>query len=111
MSPSTNAPLLPTYEPSVPSPDYTHEPTNDERTLQQTPNSTILPETGTYVKESDNVVVTLFEQEKDAVMPKYGRQDIISGTIVLENTELIHRVIVKVSLANSIPKQNEPRID
>jgi hypothetical protein len=88
---------LPTYAPSAPSPNYTCEPTNGEKTLQQTPSLSLPPLTSTYTKESDKVVVTLFDQEKNAKMPTYGRQGLISGTVYLYGSELVLQVVVKVS--------------
>jgi hypothetical protein len=91
-----NISLLPVYEPSAPSPSYTCEPTDDEQTLQQTPRLIIPPPTSTYTKESEKVVVTLFEQEKDIEIPIYGRRALINGTVYFENTELISQVVLKV---------------
>ena len=92
-----NASLLPTYAPSAPSPNYTCEPTNGEETLQRTPSLGLPPLTGTYTKESEKVVITLFDQEENVKLPTYGRQGLISGTIHLDDSQLVLRVIVKVS--------------
>ena len=91
-----NPPPLPLYAPSAPSPSYTCEPTFDEQTLQLTPRLNRPPPTGTYTKEAEKMVVTLFEQEKDAQIPTYGRCALVSGTVYLENHELISQVVLKV---------------
>ena len=92
-----DASLLPTYEPSAPSPNYTCEPTDGEKTLQQTPSLSLPPPTSTYTKELEKVVVTLFDQEKNAKMPTYGRQGLINGTVYLNDSEPVLQVAVKVS--------------
>lgn len=91
-----NLSLLPVYEPSAPSPSYTYEPTDDEQTLQNTPMLISPPPTGTYTKESEKVVVTLFEQEKDVEIPTYGRRALISGTVYLENVQRVFQIDLKI---------------
>jgi hypothetical protein len=87
---------LPVYTPSAPSPDYSSQPAGDEQTLQQTPrNNRCLP-TGTFVRKTRKVTVTLFEQENDAKIPTYGQGGLVSGTIYLEDHELISDVVLKV---------------
>jgi hypothetical protein len=107
--------LLPTYAPSAPSPSYTYEPTDDEHTLQHTPTVISPPPTSTYTKESERVVVTLFEQEKDIEMPTYGRRAHISGTVYCENVERVFQVVLKVRLkltlwdsSHSFPRLKAP---
>jgi len=96
---------LPLYTPSVPSPEYSYDPAYDERTLQSTPSIHHPPPTGTYTKKSRKVTVTLFEQEDDAKIPTFGRRGLITGTIYLENHELIYRVVLKVSSMLFVPLQ------
>jgi len=91
-----NASLLPTYAPSAPSPNYTSEPTHGEETLQQTPSITHPPLTSTYTRESEKIVVTLFDQEKNAKMPTYGRQGLISGTVYIDDSGLVLQVAVEI---------------
>jgi hypothetical protein len=92
-----NTTPLPTYAPSAPSPNYTCEPTDGEQTLQQSLSLSTPPPSSTYTKTSEKVVVTLFDQEKDAKMPTYGRLGLISGTVYLEDSGLVFQVVVKVS--------------
>jgi hypothetical protein len=92
-----NASSLPAYAPSAPSPNYTCEPNDNEQTLQQTPSHSSTAPTGTYIKHSEKVEVTLFDQERGAKFPTYGRHGLINGMVYLENTQLIFEVVVKVS--------------
>jgi hypothetical protein len=94
MTSTENNSSLPGYAPSTPSPSYTCEPTGDEQTIQMTPvrNS---PTTGTYIKESGKVVVTLFDQE-NATIPIYGSRGLIRGTIHFGNDERVSQVMLKV---------------
>jgi hypothetical protein len=59
------------------------------------------PPTDTYTKESEKVVVTLFEQEKDAEIPTYGRRGLIRGTIYFGNVERVSQVMLKVRWRNN----------
>lgn len=88
---------LPSYTPSEPSPKYSCEPGCDERRLQHTPRLIRSTPTGTHIKKSGNVTVTLFDQEEGAEIPTYGRHGFINGTVYLENCERISQITMKVS--------------
>jgi hypothetical protein len=92
-----NCSSLPLYTPSAPSPRYSCEPGCDEQRLQHTPRFNRPTPTGTFMKTSGKLTVTLFEQEDDAEIPTYGRHGLVSGTVYLENCDMISRVSLKVS--------------
>lgn len=89
---------LPSYSPSIPSPDYTCELACGERLLEQTPRSrsSRSAPTALFIKKAGKTTVVLNDQEEGASIPRYGRQDIISGTVFLEQGETITEVTLKV---------------
>lgn len=87
---------LPLYTPSAPSPRYSCEPGCNEQRLQHTPRFNRPTPTGTFTKTCGGATVTLFEQEDDAKIPIYGRHGLVTGTVYLENYDMISRISLKV---------------
>jgi hypothetical protein len=90
-------PSLPSYS-SPSSPTYSSEPSFDEQSLDHTPSvgRPSIP-TGTYVKTSDIFTLTLTDQIYGAILPTYGRSDLIKGVISLHDCAEVIAVNVKVS--------------
>ncbi|KAG6834054.1 hypothetical protein H0H93_012299, partial [Arthromyces matolae] len=87
---------LPAYSPSEPSPAYSHRPTRDERSLQQTCRRVFLAPTGTFIRKSGKLKVTLFEQEDGIDVPIYTQNRDISGVIAIEEPHKISKVTLKI---------------
>ncbi|KAF8908861.1 hypothetical protein CPB84DRAFT_1766171 [Gymnopilus junonius] len=94
-SPSSSE--LPSYSPSSPSPSYTCQLGSGERLLEHTPQShSSQNPTSLFIKKAGRSTVILNGQEDGATMPAYGRQAIISGNLLLEQSESIIEVVLKV---------------
>ncbi|KAF9483491.1 hypothetical protein BDN70DRAFT_873780 [Pholiota conissans] len=88
---------LPSYSSSSPLPSYSCELARGERLLQHTPRSrpTTQP-TSVFIKKAGKTTIILNDQEEDATIPVYGRRGLISGNLVLEKSENILDVVLKV---------------
>src|ERR1700691_879422 len=96
-------PSLPSYS-STSTPSYSSEPSFDELSLDQTPAIGRLPTpTGTYTKTDDNFTLTLIEQTCGVVLPTYGRNGLVKGTISLRECSEVVAVNIKVSGAVCVP--------
>ncbi|KDR82874.1 hypothetical protein GALMADRAFT_238508 [Galerina marginata CBS 339.88] len=89
-------PELPSYSPSSPSPSYSCDLARGERLLEHTPRASRLASTSLFIKKAGKTTVVLNEQEDGATIPSYGRQAIISGQMLLEQSESIVEVVLKV---------------
>ncbi|KIK69538.1 hypothetical protein GYMLUDRAFT_79671 [Collybiopsis luxurians FD-317 M1] len=92
--------LPPSYSPSRSPPSYSPHNLEGEETLSQTPrfHSSSHP-TGTFTKHAGEITIVLSEQDRDANIPSYGRQGIVTGSIDLDSSvrvEDIVEVILKV---------------
>ncbi|GJJ13387.1 hypothetical protein Clacol_007641 [Clathrus columnatus] len=75
-------------------PSYTARPVNGEQTLGQS--KLKRGDLRDWSKKNGNVTLTLFDQPPDAQLPVFGRQSTIQGAIMLENTQDITSVNIKV---------------
>ncbi|KAJ2917041.1 hypothetical protein MD484_g3397, partial [Candolleomyces efflorescens] len=89
---------LPSYSPSVPAPLYSCEPACDEQRLQLTPSTSAghRTPTGTFIKRSGKATVLLGDQEEGAESPSYGRHGDINGTLLLDESETVTEVELKI---------------
>ncbi|KIM85065.1 hypothetical protein PILCRDRAFT_6051 [Piloderma croceum F 1598] len=87
---------LPSYS-SPSTPRYSSEPSVDEQTLDHTPVVGQHAPTGTYVKSNDIFTLTLDEQVYGAVLPTYGRNGLIKGTVSLHDCAEVTTLNVKAS--------------
>lgn len=88
--------ILPSYS-SPSTPRYSLEPLVDEQTVDHTPVVGRHAPTDTYVKSNDIFTLTLYEQVYGAVLPTYGRNDRIKGTVSLHDCANVATINVKVS--------------
>jgi hypothetical protein len=93
--------LLPSYSSSSPLPAYSCQLANGERLLQETPRSRASRPTPTsvFIKKAGKTVVLLNGQEEHATIPTYGRRAVVSGNLVLEKSENILDVVLKVRVS------------
>ncbi|KAF6755773.1 hypothetical protein DFP72DRAFT_989896 [Ephemerocybe angulata] len=89
---------LPSYSPSVPAPLYSCEPSLDEQRLQLTPGTAATRRTpnGSYIKKNGKITVILNEQEEGIDYPSYGRHGPINGTLLVDDSEMVTEVEVKI---------------
>lgn len=88
---------LPSYSPSSPSPSYTCQLGSGERLLEHTPQSrSSRQHTSLFIKKAGRTTVILNDQEDGTTMPTYGRQATVSGNLLLEQSESILEVVLKV---------------
>jgi len=89
-------PSLPPYS-SPSTPRYSSEPSVDEQTLDHTSVVGRHAPTGTYVKSNNIFTLTLDEQVYGAVLPTYGRNGLVKGTVSLHDCAEVTTLNVKVS--------------
>lgn len=89
---------LPQYSPSVPAPDYTFEPACGEWVLEYTPRSTQPAPESTFIKQAGKITVVLHNQEENATTPSYGRGATVAGSVLLDSSDNICEVVLKVHL-------------
>ncbi|KJA21231.1 hypothetical protein HYPSUDRAFT_140969 [Hypholoma sublateritium FD-334 SS-4] len=89
---------LPSYASLAPVPSYSCELATGERSLQQTPRSRASrsPPTSLFIKKAGKTTITLDDQVEDASTPTYGRRGVISGNILLERSETVLDVVLKI---------------
>lgn len=92
---------LPGYS-TLPVPAYSCQPACGERSLQgnRRVHPTQAPPTGVFVKKAGQVTVTLEDQENDAQIPIYGQRALITGSILIEKSETVLEVVLKVCSAS-----------
>lgn len=100
-------PELPSYYNDSPSlPPYSCQLANGEQRLDYTPRPQGMRSrpSGIYVKNSGKMSVVLNDQEENATIPIFGRQAVISGTVLLgqERLDSIRKIVLKVSLAGAL---------
>ncbi|KAF8630959.1 hypothetical protein AX17_005315 [Amanita inopinata Kibby_2008] len=86
---------LPDYSPSVPAPSYSFEPTCGEQRLEYTLPRYRRPLTSTIVRKLGKATLVLNEQDNNAQIPCYGRGDVISGALSLDDPMNITDVVIK----------------
>jgi len=93
------SPELPSYSPLMPLPSYSCELSFGERRLEHTPRSHLARQqpTSVFIQKAGKTTVILNEQHEGATIPSYGRQALISGSLVLEQSESIVEVAIKVN--------------
>jgi len=93
-----SSPELPNYSPSSPLPSYSCELSFGERRLEHTPRSHFARQqpTSVFIQKAGKTTVILNDQHEGATVPSYGRQALISGSLVLEQSESIVEVAIKV---------------
>ncbi|KIM43282.1 hypothetical protein M413DRAFT_444097 [Hebeloma cylindrosporum] len=89
---------LPGYSPSAPLPSYSCELSCGERRLEHTPRSRSghLQPSSVFVKKAGKTTIILNDQHEGVTVPSYGRQALIHGNLVLEKSESILEVVIKV---------------
>jgi hypothetical protein len=100
LSPPELSTELPSYSPSTSSPVYSCELSSGERRLEHTPQcpSAHPRPTSVFIKKAGKTTIILNEQHEGATIPSYGRRALITGNLVLEQSETIVEVIIKVIL-------------
>jgi hypothetical protein len=96
---------LPSYSPSAPLPSYSCELSCGERRLEHTPRSRSAhsqPST-VFIKKAGKTTVILNEQHEGVAVPSYGRRALITGSLILEQSEGILEVVIKVNALTSYP--------
>ncbi|KAK7043212.1 hypothetical protein VNI00_008566 [Paramarasmius palmivorus] len=90
----------PSYSATIPSPNYSSDPAEDEQRLayQRSPTHGAL--TGIFVRKEGQVTVILENQREGTSEPEYGRRSAVSGSIVLHQPSVITEV--KVRLRGSV---------
>ncbi|KAK7006008.1 DUF3844 domain-containing protein [Favolaschia claudopus] len=89
---------LPPYSTSTAAPTYSAAPGGDERMLQRTPfpgQSSRRP-TGTFVRHKHGITVALDSQKDDVHLPSYGREGVLSGSLLIDSHESVTAVNMKV---------------
>lgn len=91
---------LPSYSSSSPVPAYSCELGLGERSLQQTPQSrgSRPPLSSLFIKGAGKTTITLEGQEQDATTPTYSRNATICGNVLLEKSETVLSVVLKVNI-------------
>ena len=90
-SSSGSSTSLPGYSASLPVPDYHPDPTGDEQRLEFVPTRSIYGRpSGVWTKRIKDITITLHNQDPIEVQrtPRYGRTDIIKGTIEFDEDNL-----------------------
>lgn len=89
---------LPSYSQSAPAPSYSYEPASGEQVLQHTPGRFAARGTpsGTFIRKAGRTVVLLHEQDADAAEPTYGRNALVHGAILLEDSATVTEVVVEL---------------
>ncbi|KAL0960782.1 hypothetical protein HGRIS_005803 [Hohenbuehelia grisea] len=88
---------LPDYTPPAPLPEYSFDPLSGEQRLEHTPRPGSRPTpTGVFIRKAKKVTVVLQDQEDDARIPSFGRHAVVSGSLCLEQPEVVSEVIVKL---------------
>jgi len=90
---------LPSYSPSSPLPSYSCELSCGERRLEHTPRSRSarLQPSSVFLKKAGKTTIILNEQHEGVTVPSYGRQALITGSLVFEQSETILEVVIKVT--------------
>jgi hypothetical protein len=90
---------LPSYSPSAPLPSYSCELSCGERLLEHTPRSRSahVQPSSVFIKKAGKTTIILNEQLEGVTIPSYGRQASITGSLVLEQSESILEVVIKVN--------------
>jgi hypothetical protein len=82
------------------SPGYSSDPLEGEQRLEYRPRVGVevmsTRRDGIFVHKLEHGTLVLDGQDKGASMPSYGRQSTVSGTLFLQNTELVSEVTIKV---------------
>jgi len=91
---------LPSYSPSSPLPSYSCELSCGERRLEHTPRSRSarLQPSSVFLKKAGKTTIILNEQHEGVIVPSYGRQALVTGSLVLEQSESILEVVIKVTV-------------
>ncbi|KAG7098286.1 hypothetical protein E1B28_000249 [Marasmius oreades] len=83
----------PPYSASSPSPGYSSDPAHNERRLvyQRRPLYDTVRD-GIFVHKEDKVTLILDSQIQGTTLPEYGRRSVVSGTIILDEPQVIAEV-------------------
>lgn len=87
----------PPYTQSIPAPNYTPEPLENEERLEYTCRvRNLATPTGVFTQASDYITVTLTEQDDNTAVPLYHQNGLVSGTASVGDPDKISAVIVTV---------------
>jgi len=89
---------LPVYTPSSSSPNYSLDLANGESLLEYTPRAVTAQRapTSLFVKKDGKTTVILYNQPEGAETPVYGRGGNVTGHLLLEQSDGILEVLLKV---------------
>ena len=96
---------LPAYTPSLPAPNYSHQPACGERSLQHSLGVGFRfrnPE-HTFVKNCSKCAITLRGQDPGIKTPWYGRDEVINGFVSIEDPERVTSVDLLVRVPFNHP--------
>ncbi|KAF9778027.1 hypothetical protein BJ322DRAFT_1094457 [Thelephora terrestris] len=102
---------LPGYSASLPVPDYHPNPTGDEQRLEFVPTRSLYGRpTGVWTNKIKDMTISLQNQDPIEVQPapRYGRRDIISGTITFDEENLTAFEKVKLVIEGETAVGNQP---
>lgn len=88
--------VLPSYSPSAAPPEYSPQPSGEDRSLDHNPRFVSQTLNGSFVKKSRQLSLVLKDQDEAAQLPTYGRNALISGEVTLQDTRDVHSVVLKV---------------
>ncbi|KAH8081989.1 hypothetical protein BXZ70DRAFT_630613 [Cristinia sonorae] len=89
--------LLPSYSPSSAAPQYSPEPLQDEHRLVIVARKLVdSTPTGVFVKKVGNVTLVLSGQEGGVDLPRYARNGVIRGQVLLEDERNVKSVEIKL---------------
>ncbi|KAJ7625267.1 hypothetical protein DFH06DRAFT_1058642, partial [Mycena polygramma] len=96
--PPSSSKLPPYYRPckGQPIPPYTTEPSLGEARLSR-PSSSRAARTGEFTASNNRITLTLKEQEHNCLVPTYGSNQLVTGTICIQGCESVTDVVLKLS--------------
>lgn len=110
-SSSESATSLPGYSASLPVPDYHPNPAGDEQRLEFVPRRSLYGRSaGTWTKRIKDTTISLHNQDPIEAQraPRYGRTDIIRGTIEFDEESLAAFEKVKLLIEGELSVGSQP---